>query len=556
MIAPRSAPGIPSAVTPATASVGAPVIVSVDASHGAGTWQPVMNGFGYDEPNYTTGANGRKLLRELAELTAAPVYIRTHNLFTSGNGHARLKWGSTGVYSEDAHGRPVYHWAILDGIFDTYRRTGVVPEVELGFMPEALSTHPHPYAHHFPKGPLFTGWSYPPKSYRKWEDLVYAVAQHFRRRYGLAAVSRWRWEVWNEPDIGYWHGSAQEYFKLYDYSAAGLRRAIPGAVLGGPETTGPNSPRAQQFLKAFLAHCARGRNAATGGRGAPLDFISFHPKGAPSIDNGRQRMGIAAQLQAIDEGFKIVAASHRFHNLPVILGEDDPDGCAACTPASDPRVDYRNGSIYPAYNVTIIKAITALARRDHVRCETSVTWAFEFDGLPYFSGLRQLATNGIDLPVLNGFRMLGLLGPERLKFNSPGAVPLPALVQNGVPPGRDDIDGIATRDGREIDVLVWNYADERAGMPPRTVQVNFSGLPAAAVRLEQFRIDRHHSNPYTAWKRMGRPAHPNAAQLWRLRQASVLALLHSPGWRKTAQGKLRLRLSLDCPGLSLIRLRW
>ncbi len=241
---------------------------------------PVWNYFGADEPNYTYAPKGQKLLRELAALTPDPVYIRVHNLLTTGNGDASLKWGSTNAYREDAQGRAIYDWAITDRIFDAFRDAGVRPLVEVGFMPEALSTHPNPYRHDFPKGDVFTGWSYPPNDYGKWSALVTAWASHLHERYG-SSVDGWLWEVWNEPDIAYWHGSPEEYDKLYDVTAAAIRKVLPQASIGGPESTGPYdfAPKSGAFLKQFLEHCARGRNAATGGVGAPLNFISFHPKG-------------------------------------------------------------------------------------------------------------------------------------------------------------------------------------------------------------------------------------------------------------------------------------
>src|SRR5438876_9461822 len=89
--------------------------------------------------------------------------------------------------------------------------------------------------------------------------------------------------MWNEPNIGYWHGTPEEYDQLYDYSVEAVRRALPKARVGGPATTGPASSSAAAFLKQFLEHCARGKNFATGKTGAPLDFISFHAKGSPQV---------------------------------------------------------------------------------------------------------------------------------------------------------------------------------------------------------------------------------------------------------------------------------
>src|ERR1039458_5674533 len=115
------------------------VSIQVHFNQSEGPLTPIWNYFGYDEPNYTYAPNGTKLLGELAALDAAPVYVRVHNLLTSGDGSASLKWGSTNVYREDASGHPIYSWEILDHIFDTFQSTGIKPLVEIGFMPEALS---------------------------------------------------------------------------------------------------------------------------------------------------------------------------------------------------------------------------------------------------------------------------------------------------------------------------------------------------------------------------------------------------------------------------------
>ena len=277
------------------------VSIHVQFDQSAGSISPIWNFFGYDEPNYTYAPNGKKLLGELAAATASPVYVRTHNLLTSGDGSASLKWGSTNVYTEDSSGHPVYSWVILDKIFDAFRAAGIKPLVEIGFMPEALSTHPEPYRHDFPSGDIYTGWAYPPKDYQKWSELVFQFVHHLRERYGDAETKTWLWEVWNEPDIGYWKGTAEEYFKLYDFTIEAVLRALPAARIGGPDSTGPGNERALNFLRAFLQHCAHERNYANGRVGSRLDFISFHPKGSPKWQNDHVQMGISRQLAAIEQ---------------------------------------------------------------------------------------------------------------------------------------------------------------------------------------------------------------------------------------------------------------
>ena len=195
----------------------------VDLTRDLGVFPPVYRWFGYDESNYTTTKNGEALLHELHDLTPQPVYVRAHFLLTTGNGKPELKWSSSNVYSEDANGKPVYDWAILDGIFDAWVGAHVRPFVELGFMPKALSSHPDPYHIPWPTKPGdVEGWSFPPRDYAKWRELVRQVAAHMVARYGMAEVSTWYWEVWNEPDIFYWHGTEKEYDQLYDYAVAGV----------------------------------------------------------------------------------------------------------------------------------------------------------------------------------------------------------------------------------------------------------------------------------------------------------------------------------------------
>ncbi|MEO8078026.1 MAG: beta-xylosidase, partial [Acidobacteriota bacterium] len=381
------------------------VSIRIDAAATRGPMTSMWAFFGYDEPNYTYMKDGRKLLSELAALSPDPVYVRAHNLLTTGDGTPALKWGSTNAYTEDASGKPRYDWTIVDRILDTYIERKMKPLLQIGFMPEALSTHPAPYQHDWTPGAdynrIYTGWAYPPKDYDKWRELVRQLGRRVLERYGQREVGSWIWEVWNEPDISYWKGTPVEFQKLYDYAADGLRQALPGARIGGPEVTGPNGARTQQILRDFLEHCLRGTNFATAKTGTPLDYVTFHAKGAPRIVDGHVQMGISSQLRAISNGFGIVASFPELKDTPIVIGESDPEGCAACSVATSPQNGYRNGTMYPSYTAAQIARTYELADLHKVNLRGSVTWAFEFEGQPYFAGFRDLATNGIDKPVLN-----------------------------------------------------------------------------------------------------------------------------------------------------------
>src|SRR5438105_15226700 len=106
------------------------VTIHVNATKTSGELRPIWRFFGYDEPNYTYMKDGQKLLSQLAALSPATVYVRVHNLLTSGDGSPALKWGSTNAYSEDAEGRPPYNWTITNRIFHTYLHPGLSPIVQ------------------------------------------------------------------------------------------------------------------------------------------------------------------------------------------------------------------------------------------------------------------------------------------------------------------------------------------------------------------------------------------------------------------------------------------
>ena len=536
------------------------VIVNVDTDRTEGPMPLVWNFFGYDEPNYTYAPNGKKLLGELAALDGAPVYVRVHNLLTTGDGSSSLKWGSTNVYTEDPSGHPVYSWTILDRIFDTFHDTGVKPLVEIGFMPEALSAHPQPYRHDFPNGRLgdiYTGWAYPPSDYRKWSELIFQFVDHLRKRYGDSEVKTWLWEVWNEPDIGYWQGRQDEFFKLYDFTVDAVLRAFPDARIGGPDSTGPVSPKSAEFLKAFLDHCAHQKNYATGKIGFHLDFISFHPKGSPTWQGDHVQMGISRQLAAIEQGFQIVASFPEWRQTPILLGESDPEGCAACSARNNPQNLYRNGPLYGAYTVETLNNILTLARREKINFLGAVTWAFEFEDQPPFAGFRELATDGVDKAVLNAFRMLGLLGQERVKVTSSGALSAEDIVHSGVRQD-PDINAIATRREREVEVLVWNYHDDDVPFPAATINLRIAGLPSNANHylIEHFRIDNDHSNAFGVWKAMGTPQSLSPDDSVRLQSAAQLQLFDSPRWISIDKGVAQVDFKLPRQGLSLLRIGW
>lgn len=534
----------------APANEGGTVDISVDATVAGAPLERVWAFHGYDEVNYTTTPEGEALLGELTAAHSAPVHVRNHFLFNSGDGTPGLKWGSTNVYQQDATGTPAYDWALTDGILDALTGAGALPFVELGFMPEALSTHPSPYRNASSLG-LNGGCFYPPNDYARWAALVQAWAAHANERYPNVAEN-WLWELWNEPDSGYWHGTFEDYAKLYDYTEAALHEALPAAALGGPAVIAADGP----FLTQFLEHCATGDNAATGERGTRLDLVTFHAKGGVTLEGSQVEMDLGNQLRLHRAGFRAVASFPTFERLPIYITEADPDGCAACPADFVAGSAYRTSTAYGAYEVAMMKRSLELEAAEGVNLAGVLTWAFTFPEAPYFAGYRELATHGVALPVLGAFELLGQLQGARLPLTSSGARELDDILEHSV---RDqpDVDGMATLDGNVVRVLVWNYHDDvvTAATTPVHLSVKVPASLGHSLTVSHLRVDESHGDAHSLWLSQGSPASPSAEQLAAL-QASMAPAELAPDLTMPVGADNSVHVDFELPrfGVSLVSL--
>lgn len=531
------------------------VSIQVDTAKTKGELQQIWRFFGADEPNYATMKDGRKLLAELGELKPKEVFFRTHNLLNTGDGTPALKWGSTNVYTEDAEGKPIYNWTVVDRIFDTYLARGVRPYAQIGFMPQALSTSPEPYQHEWRPGMKYdlisAGWAFPPKDYAKWAELTYQWVKHCVERYGHEEVEQWYWQVWNEPNgPAYWRSTPEEFYKLHDYAIDAVRRALPTARVGGPDVAGHGG----KFMEGFLQHIVHGTNAVTGRTGTPTDFVAFHAKGSPRFVDGHVRMGISNQLATIDTGFAMIAAVPELKGKPIVIGESDPEGCAAC---QGPQNGYRNGTMYSSYTAASFARKHLLAEKHGVHLEGALTWAFEFEDQPYFAGFRALATNGVDLPVLNVFRMFSRMAGQRVETKSSSEVPLDQIIKTGVR-GNPDVAAFAGVEPTKLSIMVWHYHDDDIAGPEAAVELALESLPAkvSSARVTHYRIDETHSNSYAEWKRSGSPIAPNEQLYERLKEAAKLATLGEPSSLSVSNGSAKISFPLPRQAVSLLVIDW
>lgn len=103
------------------------------------------------------------------------------------------------LYREDSNGNVSYNFSYIDELIVFLLEANIKPFIELGFMPEKLSSNEH------------TAYTWGanvgyPKDITKWNNLIENLIRHLILRYGSREVRTWYFQIWNElcfdnPDI-------------------------------------------------------------------------------------------------------------------------------------------------------------------------------------------------------------------------------------------------------------------------------------------------------------------------------------------------------------------
>jgi xylan 1,4-beta-xylosidase len=109
-------------------------------------------------------------------------------------------------------------------------------------------------------------------------------------------------------------------------------------------------------------------------------------------------------------------------------------------------------------------------------------------------------------------------------------------------------------DARRIAVLLWHYHDDDVPGPDAEVRLVLRHVPFAdgEVRVRHYRIDKEHSNAFSAWKRMGSPPQPTQEQYTRLQIAGQLATLETPQPGRVLNSTAELKLALPRQAVDLL----
>ncbi len=437
----------------------------------------------------------RRDLREVKQATGFE-YVRFHAIFHD----------EVGVYDEDANGAPVYNFSYVDQIYDGLLENGVRPFVELSFMPQKLAARQS--LHFFWYHPDVS----PPKDWARWGDLVSHFAQHLVDRYGADEVSRWYFEVWNEPNLDFWAGEPKEqtYYQLYDTAAKALKSVSPAIRVGGPATA------QAAWADRFIRHIAENN--------IPADFVSTH---VYANDLSTDVFGTKEEIPRAD---MVCRAAQKVHDqvkassrpdMPIIWSEYN------ASYKNEP--DVTDAVFMGPWLANTIRECDGLAEMFSYWTFSDV---FEEQGVvkqPFYGGFGLIAEDDLPKPAFNAFKVLHKLGDQRIPVDSKSAL-------------------ITKRSDGALVIALWNlYPPEDAGRP-KTITINLKDSKKSRVRV--YRVDSTHGSPLSAYDAMGRPAYPTPQQITELRRAAAL-----PAPEESPLTGGRVIVTLPPQGLALLEIQ-
>jgi xylan 1,4-beta-xylosidase len=370
-------------------------------------------------------------------------------------------------------------------VFDFIVSIGMRPVVELSFMPALLASGNSTIFH-------YKGNTSPPADFKAWYELVYAFAGNLVARFGEGEVSRWYFEVWNEPNLDFWSGTQAQYFQLYEVSAAAIKAVSPALRVGGPATA------QTAWLPAFLQWAASAQ--------APVDFVSTHLY--PTDPN-------VPQTYATAFSDVVAAAAQQAAGVPLLLTEYNAG-------LGIDVLDYSYAAAFVAKQLEYLQDAPNLALWSY----WTFTDIFEEGGQssqPFSNQFGLQTINQVPKPAYRAFQLLHQLAGQQILTDRDAVAQQP-------PPNATTVDVWVTRRAEgaaaaTYSAFITNF--NLFGLPIAAANLSISfALPAGAAPPASalvYTIDAASGNPRALWQSWGAPTYPSPAQVAQLCAASQAA---------------------------------
>jgi xylan 1,4-beta-xylosidase len=412
-------------------------------------------------------------------------YLRMHGLLND----------EMGVYNEDKQGNPEFNFQYIDSLYDALLKMHIRPFVELTFMPSKLAAGTSTVF-------WWKGNTSLPKDDAKWAMLIRALISHWKERYGEDEITKWYYEVWNEPDIhGFWPHPLEDYFKLYKTTAEAIRAECQKCRIGGPASAIPYAAE-EAFEKWIIANPE------------PVDFIAVHAYGVKQgfLDED----GTAGTILDPDPNSVSGRMRHSrellnagpLHNLELHFTE----WSSAYTPTDYMHDQYHQASF-------ILDKVRRATPYVNSMSYWTFTDIFEENGprfTPFHGGFGMINLEGIKKPSFHAFKFLSMLGSSDV-------------------PTDDSQSWITKSSDGSVQALVWDYSPV---VPPagKTDQVfykqelpandkgeltlDIANVPDGKFRVALYKVGYKQNDPFTGYVAMGSPRQLTRAQVDELKKLS------------------------------------
>ncbi len=477
---------------------------------------------------------GNEFLHLLAETGAAREHIRIYN-----QPEEAIRVGDNGDIS--------YDWNRFDMMAESILATGNAVKVVFFGMPYEIARYPESEKVR-PNGARVC--ISPPKDYNLWQQMCSDFTHHVVNQYGEEELKRWSFRCWNEPDLAnFWHESdLNEYLKLYDYFAKGVKDVCPSLTVGGPALSSSKTYKNPENITFFLDHVTRGVNHSTGGTGAPIDFLGIHTYGGQSAGGGpgRKYPAVDYMLELHNLYAETLNRYPELKKIPIHVEEWGPSSGGTTGVAEKPMASIRNTEYGAAFLTDLVARHIEMRRHGGRNFKGFTFCASGYEKPPShdFMGYRTLHTkNGFHKPILNAFKLLNRLGPYLARVDHQCQTP--------------HLTAFATFDEKKLTVVTTNYQFDRIDSAGTECQVSLNiELPLEnndEVRLNHWRINSQHSNAHTAFQDIGAPKNPTPEHIQVVKKRMDLERIAPPS-AVNVRNLSEYNFSLPCNAVSLIEI--
>jgi xylan 1,4-beta-xylosidase len=418
---------------------------------------------------------------------------------------------------------PRTNWQVINYVIDSLLDRNLHPMFTTSFIPSAMTSGPTT---------VFTSKSNtsPPDDWRQWENFVQSSVEHVVDRYGPDIVRQWYFEVWNEPNLKdwFWGGSKKEFMDLWRVTYGAIKNVDASFRVGGP-----SCGRAEWIddLLDFGASCDCSPDylvAHIYNNDSP-DDLALAPFDGPQEDKTSKSPNSAI---GVIRGVRALADQYGF------CGELHWNEWGSSFQGIDRRRETPNEA---AFIVRLLSEVSQEADAFAYWCVSDIYDQVGYGREAFHGGYGLLNLQGLRKPAFHAFRLLSLLGNERVEVTGEHL----NSFSNAI---------VTLSNSTTGHVLVYAYEPEQEDhLPPPIESVAVSvDLPPGSRPGRLYRVDSVENNVLYLWNELGSPTYLSRSQTNDLRAANALTPSSAKIRIENREGGITAHFIIESPGIALL----